>query len=179
MKIRAKFSLKEIIIFAGIVCIMLLAAKGMMGDLEHIEDTNGPDDYSLTTITDENIVKMDLGALSPCTIDRNPVLKELTGISSGVRIYSDKFTGVYEVLYSNYVLPSDFVIDLTSFSVKEGNLRMAVVHNDEIVAELKPDTFVDYCLENVTGTVSLRIAGESASYEFYMSEFDYDQFNHK
>ena len=179
MKIHAKFNLKEILRFAAVECAMLFAGKMMVGDLEHIEDTNGPDDYSLTAITNENIINMDLGALSPCTIDRNQVLKELTGISTGVRVYSDKFTGVYEVLYSNYVLPSDFVIDLTSFNVKEGNLRMVVVHDDEIVAELKPDTFVDYCLENVTGTVSLRIAGESASYEFYMSEFDYDQFNHK
>ena len=179
MKIHAKFNLKEILIFAAVVCAMLFAGKMMVGDLEHIEDTNGPDDYSLTAITNENIINMDLGALSPCTIDRNQVLKELTGISTGVRVYSDKFTGVYEVLYSNYVLPSDFVIDLTSFNVKEGNLRMVVVHNDEIVAELKPDNFVEYWLENVTGTVSLRIAGESASYEFYMFESDYDNFSHK
>lgn len=179
MKIHVNFNLKEIIIFVAAVCAMLFAGKMMVGDLEHIEDTNGPDDYSLTTITDENIINMDLGALSPCTIDRNPIIKELTGISTATRIYSDKFTGVYEVLYSNYVLPSDFVINLTSFNVTEGNLRMVVVHNDEIVAELKPDTFVEYWLENVTGTVSLRIAGESASYEFYMFESDYDNFSHK
>ena len=171
--------MKDFVLFGLIVCAMVAAGFMMTGDLEHIEDTNGPDDYSLTTITDANIIDMDLGALSPYTIEKNALLKELTGISSGVRIYSDKFTGVAEILYTNYVLPSDFVLNLTSFNIKEGNLRMVVVLDDQIVAELEPDAFVEYRLDDIVGTVSLRIAGESASYEFHMSEFEYEQFSHR
>ena len=29
---------------------------------DHIEDTNGPDNYTLAVITDENIINMDIGA---------------------------------------------------------------------------------------------------------------------
>ena len=36
----------------------------LTSDLEHIEDTNGPDNFALTTITDENIIQQDIGALN-------------------------------------------------------------------------------------------------------------------
>ena len=170
--------IKELVVFTAIVCAMVAAGFMMTGDLKHIEDTNGSDDYTLTTITDENIINRDIGALTPYVIDRNSVFKQLTGISTGVRIYSDKFTGVAEILSAGYVLPSDFVLDLASFQIYEGNLKMAVVLDQEIVAEIEPGTLLEYRLDDVVGTVSLRIAGESASYEILMSESDYDYFNH-
>ena len=50
------------IIFA--VAVVVLCIVWFLGnDLKHIEDTNGADNYDLQTITDENICKMDIGAL--------------------------------------------------------------------------------------------------------------------
>jgi uncharacterized protein (AIM24 family) len=91
---------------------------------------------------------------------------------------AEKFTGVYEILYDNYFGPSDFELNLTNYEIRGGNFRLVVVHNDEIVAELEPDMFVDYLLEDVTGTVSLRIAGESASFKFYIDDIDYEMHSH-
>ena len=57
---------KKKTLIARIAAVLLIgiAAFWFLGsDLEHIEDTNGPDNYSLTTITDENIIKRDIGAL--------------------------------------------------------------------------------------------------------------------
>ena len=91
---------------------------------------------------------------------------------------AEKFTGVYEILYDNFVLPSDFEINLTAYEIRGGNFKLVVVHDDKIVATLDPDTFVEYRLEDVTGTVSLKIAGESASFSFCMSEMEYDYHAH-
>ena len=62
--------------------------------------------------------------------------------------------------------------------IQEGNFEMVVVYDDKIVARLESDMFVDYCLENVKGTMSLRIAGESASFSFYMTEHEFDSHSH-
>ena len=54
----------------GILAIVLIvvAVIWFLGDdLEHIEDTNGADDYALTTITDEQIVDRSVGALNVTT----------------------------------------------------------------------------------------------------------------
>ena len=55
---------------------------------------------------------------------------------------------------------------------------MVVVHDGEIVDELTAESAESYVLEDVNGTVSLVIAGESADFSFEMSTFDYDMLEH-
>lgn len=160
---------------AGIGAIILIAVAVvwfMRNGIDHIEDTNGADDFTLQQITDENIIKDDLGAVG------GPKISTHTLTGDTVEFSAKKFTGVYEILYDNYIMPSDFQLDLTNYEISGGNFKLVVVHNDEIVATLEPDLFVSYCLEDVKGTVSLRIAGESASFSFCMSEMDYDSHAH-
>jgi len=171
MKLNEKTK-KILIIAAAIVIVAVVAVWFILGGTEHIEDTNGPDNYALQTITDENIIKMDMGATGGPKISKNIIQGDTVEFSA------EKFTGVYEVLYDNFIGKSDFVLDMTGFSVTGGNFKMVVIHDDKIVATLEPDMFVDYCLEDVTGTVSLRIAGESASFTFSMSQLEYDLHAH-
>lgn len=161
------------VVFVAVVAVMFLS-----GDISSIEDTNGAEDTSLTTITDENIIALDMGALNAASVSVSEA--DLAGFtfSSFVKISSNNFSGVHEVLYNYYVLPSDFVLDLSGFTVDGGNFKMVVVHDDQIVATLEPGETVNYCLEDVTGRVSLRIAGESADYTFYMTETQYNNFEH-
>jgi hypothetical protein len=170
---------KELLIGIAVVLMVSVAVVWMLVDgIDHIEDTNGADDFSLQTITDENIIRMDTGSRG------SGIKTDFSGdiggihISSGIESSSKKFTGVEEILYDNFILPSDFEVNLTSFTVRGGNFKMVVVHDDKIIAELKPGEDVYYRLDNVKGTVSLRIAGESASYSFYMNETDYDFHDH-
>lgn len=163
-------------LFWVVLAVSVLVICGwsfLTSDLEHIEDTNGEDNFALTTITDENIINMDIGALG----GPNKSVGILTGDS--IEFSADKYTGVTEILYDNFIGPSDFDLSLTNFGITGGNFRMVIVHDGEIVAELEPDMFVDYRLEDVTGTVSLRIAGESASFSFCISRFDYDMHSHQ
>ena len=164
---------KKTLIIAGVVVfVVVVGAWFIFGGTDHIEDTNGPEDFSLQTITDEEIINMSTGSVGGPKISRGM----LTGDT--VEFSAEKFTGVYEILYDNYVLPSDFELDLTAYEIYGGNFKLVVVHNDEIVAVLEPGLFVEYLLEDVTGTVSLRIAGESASFSFCMTEMEYDYHSH-
>lgn len=139
-----------------------------------IADTNGADNYSLQTITDENIIKMDMGMSGGIDVRENI-------IGDSITISSDGFTGVYEVMHNNYLANSDVNIRLTLLTVTEGNFKAAVVCNDEIIEELPfntEDPFIDLWLHDINGTVSLRLAGESAAFRFDISQSDYDAFSH-
>ena len=160
--------------FLGIllaVVLVVIAVIWFLGDdLEHIEDTNGPDDYTLTTITDQQIIDRSTGCLN---------VKTKTGLLSDmVEFSSDKFTGVYEIMYNNYIGSVDVLLNLYDFTVTSGNFKMCVVNEEEIVAVLEPDDMVEYLLEDVSGTVRLVIAGESAEFSFKINESDYDTFTH-
>lgn len=163
---------KTMIARIAVVLLLGIAIFWFLGsDLEHIEDTNGPDNYSLTTITDENIIKRDTGAMG---------LNKKKGLLTGdvIEFTSKKFTGVEEIFYTNYIGKSDFYISLYNYEIYEGNFKIVVVLDDEIVAELEPGMIVDYELNDINGTISLRIAGESASFKFAINEFDLDRFEH-
>lgn len=166
-------NLKKLLATVGAIVLIVVAVVWFtLGGTDHIEDTNGADNFALQQITDENIINRDIGAIGGPKISRSA----LTGDT--VEFSAEKFTGVAEILYDNYVLPSDFVLNLTTYDIRGGNFKLVVVHNDQIVAVLEPGLFVDYCLEDVTGSVSLRIAGESASFCFSMSQLEYDEHSH-
>ena len=153
-----------------VILLIVIAAFWLFGDnLEHIEDTNGPDNYALTTITDQQIIDRSLGGMN---------VKSKTGLTGMVKFSSNQFTGVYEILSTNYVLPSDLVLTLYDFAVTSGNFKMCVVNEGKIVGVIEPGEHVDYLLEDVSGAVSLIIAGESAEFCFEMTETDYDGFSH-
>lgn len=171
MKMNEKTK-KTLTLIGVVIFIVVVGAWFILGGTDHIEDTNGADDRSLQQITDEDIIDQGMGSVGGPKISRSI----LTGDT--VEFSAEKFTGVHEILYDNYILPSDFEVDLSGFVVTGGNFKMVVIHDDKIVATLEPDLFVNYRLEDVTGTVSLRIAGESAAFSFSMSEMEYDEHSH-
>ena len=133
----------------------------LTSDLKHIEDTNGPDDYSLAVITDENIINQDMGALN--------VGFHRSLLNDGVTCKSEKFSGVYRVFLTNFIFDSDFQMDLTNFYVHSGNFRMCLVNDGRIIADVEPgEVFTEVLLHDLNGAFELVIAGESADFEFYM-----------
>ena len=141
------------IAFVVVVCFMLFSKDS----IEHIEDTNGADNYDLQQITDYNIINMDIGALN--------LTKETSILSDLPEYSSKKFTGVEEI-YLNNIYGNRFDITLYNTHVKEGNFRVVLLHNGEIVHEFKLNELVQsYTLKDPEGTVSLRIAGESANFK--------------
>lgn len=141
------------------VAVIVAAAFLFMGsDLEHIEDTNGADNYTLQTITDENICKRDMGALN--------VTESEDIIGDSVTYKSDKFTGVYEV-YSTNTVTNRLEVRVDHARVDAGNFKMVLCVDDEIVHTFALNELMQtFVLEDVKGYVSLRIAGESADFMF-------------
>lgn len=151
--------IKQILLGVGVVVLIAVVAVWMLNsDLEHIEDTNGADNYALQQINNDNIINMDTGALN---------LTETKELFNNLPTYkSDKYTGVSEIYMTN-MIGNRFDITLYNTTVRSGNLKIVLVHNNEIVHEFKLNELVQtYTLENPNGTVALRIAGESADFEF-------------
>ena len=125
---------------------------------EHIEDTNGADNFTLQTITDANICNRDIAALN--------ISEDNAMIGETVTYSSNKFSGVYEV-YSENIITNRYEITVNHARVDAGNFKMVLCVDDKIVHTFKlnelSQTFV---MEDVKGTVSLRIAGESADFMF-------------
>ena len=144
---------------------LLLCALTACGSVK-IEDTNGPDDLSLNTITDQNILKLDLpsGGYGVRTT------------SNLATCYGKEFSGVTEILSTN-LIAGTFAVDLMDFTVTGGNFRMVVVNDGKIVADIAPGTD-QISLDGLKGDVSLRIAGESAAFSFSMLESEYNSFVH-
>ena len=97
MKILEKMkTLKDKIFIVVIVIVVAAGAVSLFtSDLEHIEDTNGPDNYALQTITDADIIRCEMGCLN---------LRESEGLLSDTITYSShKFTGVTELYRSDSV----------------------------------------------------------------------------
>ncbi len=160
-------------LFVPVILIAVIIAGIMLfnTDLEHIEDTNGADNFELQTITDEDIAKIEMGSLNVGVSTNN--------ITNMTEISSSKFTGVYEVLYTNLIGKSDFLLNIYDFQINSGNFKMVVVHDGEIVHTITPENAEEFLLEDISGTVSLVIAGESADFSFEMAKFEYDSFSHK
>lgn len=152
--------MKKLISIIGIVVFVAVFALWMFNysDLEHIEDTNGTDNYTLQQINDFNIIKMDTGALN--VVQSDELFNNLPTFKS------KKFTGVYEV-YGTNIVGNRFDITLYNTTVKEGNFKIVLVYNDEIVHEFALNELEQtYTIEKPKGNISLRIAGESADFKF-------------
>lgn len=129
------------------------------------EDTNGPDDYSLAQITDENILNQDVGAAN---YSQTPAEEESDNLTQMTEFKSKGFHGVAEIYRTTLLGKSDLTIDVTNLQVDSGNYRLSVVHDDEIVYDFPLNEMMQtYELRDINGDVSIVMAGEDA--DFYMS----------
>ena len=121
----------------------------------HIEDTNGPDDYSLVKISDEEI----LGVRSAST--KIGAFESQTGRTIKVKV--SKFSGV-EKLQSFKTTNSDITFTV-SVTVNSGNFKAVLVQEGKIIHTFNNNASNQVVtVKQGTGTVSFYVAGESAKY---------------
>ena len=152
------------------IVLVLVIGFFFLPKMEHIEDANGADDHSLAALTDEDILADSLTCVGGP--NRSTGQLNLPGgwsISDGVELSAKKFSGVTDILWADYVLPSDLSLSLDHFSVTEGNFRMMVINDGEIIAEIQPGDNVNVLIEDITGYTTVRIAGESAAFQIVMT----------
>lgn len=143
--------------------LVLLLCFSLAGCGKEYEDTNGDDDFTLQTITDENIIHLETGA-------SNLVYKESKiGALKSAEYSSKNFNGVEQIFLTSFWGKSDVEIYIGHMNVKKGNFKLAVINNDEIIMEIPLDAFGEtYFFEDLEGTLSVHVAGESAAFEFYI-----------
>ena len=158
------------IVFAIAIVAVCLVMFILNPGPEHIEDTNGADNYSLQTITEQDVIEQKMGARG--TVRERETHLDIAGwsVSDGIRYSSDKLTGVYMLYNTTLMKGSDIHVTLAEFEIKEGNFAFYIVFDGEVVGQVTPDdgAYSEFLLENVekTGTLEYVIAGESASFEF-------------
>ena len=162
-----------------VVAIVVVGFGGfsiLTNNFEHIEDINGPTNYSLNTITRNEVIKHDMGykGLAFKTTDFR-----VSGVQfGGIEFSSKKYSGTEELFYADYFLPSDFTLQVYNFEIKEGNLELVVVNNGEIIAKVEPGMDGYVHVPNVKGYTSVVLAGESANFKFEMTHTDFNMFDH-
>ena len=153
-----------------IILVIAILAFGsyslLTGTADPIEDINGPDDYSLAVITNENIINQDLGARNVSI-----VTNALNLLNDGVTIKSGDFSGVYRIFLTNFLFNSDFTMDIAGFWVNSGNFRMCIVNDGKIICDVEPGALVNVSLSDLNGAFELVIAGESADFEFTLDRY--------
>lgn len=147
------------LILASAMCLGLTACGG-----SKYEDTNGDDIFTLQTITDENIIRLDTGASGLSYSEES-----LGDVLSSAEYSSKNFNGVEQIYLTNFLAPSDVCIYIGTMSVDKGNFKLAIVNNDEIIAEIPLDAFNEqFYFEDITGSFAVHVAGECAAFSFYM-----------
>ena len=150
---------KSILLILALCMILSLAGCGTQ-----YEDTNGSDDFTLQTITDQNIVNLDLGASGLSYTE-----EDLAGFLFSSSYSATNFNGVEQIFLTNCLTPSDFDVYIGHMVVKEGNFHWAVVNNREIIYEIPLDAFAEtFRFEDLTGSFSIHVAGESAAFDFFI-----------
>ncbi|MBR2446750.1 MAG: hypothetical protein IKB28_08840 [Clostridia bacterium] len=123
-----------------------------------IEDTNGEQDYSLATITEEQLVKG--------TNSSSKVGFLHTQINDSHTFKVNKFSGVEAIESVRATENTKSITFLVECTRKSGNLYVYVRCDGQIVGDFEIGARDDLVLENpAPGKYELCVAGESASYE--------------
>ncbi len=149
MNLKRKFLLTAVSLL--IVSITVLLCSCFL--FKHIEDTNGEEDYSLCTITDERICSK-----STSIVEFNARYSDLI---DQVKYSAKKFSGVKN-LYSFTANANKAYAFMVTTERTAGNLRICVVNNGSIVQDVEIGYNEQIVITGIQGTCYIRAAGESA-----------------
>lgn len=128
-----------------------------------IEDTNGADDYSIVTISDERIISGSsysmMGSVSS---------HKTTNTYSKGTFKCSKFSGVHEI--NSFTTKSNQLKYTIDFKVESGNCVLAIISDDEIIKKVEANTDTTFTLP-YSSKQKLKVVGESAKFEleYYVS----------
>lgn len=136
-----------------IVFILFLSLT--LTSCSHIEDTNGPDDYSLVEISNDEIVSGKSYSTS--------VGKLTTQTGRTIKLKISKFSGVENV--QSFKTTNSDITFTVSIEVTQGNFKAVLVQNNKIIHEFNNNQNNQIVkVSKGTGSVAVYIAGESAKF---------------
>ena len=128
------------VIFAVVFLIVFVVWMMSSPRPEHLEDTNGADNYSLQTITERDVAQMKMGSRG--AVSESEAAFNLGGNTANnkIKYSSKKFTGVQSLYTSTIFKGSDIYVSLLDLKVKEGNFAFYIVYDGEVVGKIDPTT---------------------------------------
>lgn len=151
-----------------VLCLIMALGFAVMslGCGVEIADSNGPDDYTLAEITEENIINKDLGASS---YSMSPGSEDDDYMTSTTKFKGKEFSGVAQLYMANYIGKSDVSIDVSNLTVDSGNFALMVLLDGEIVHEFKHGELMEtFEMKDIKGTFEIVMAGETADFKFWI-----------
>lgn len=143
-------------IVVGVVIVVAAVVVIFFGPDNQIEDTNGPDNFALATITDEDIIACEMSSEG---------LGKKTGALTATTYHSNKYSGV-DMLEAWDYCSAGQTITANHMTVTEGNFCFAVVLNGKIVHKFELNQLTQSYTTEEAGELYLVIAGESANFSF-------------
>lgn len=141
-----------------LLCLCIL----VVGCSKKYDDTNGKECYDLQTISDQNIIHLDVGASGLSYSEES-----LNDIFFSSKYSSKDFNGVEQIYLNNYLINSSVHVYIGTMTIKSGNFKLAVINNDKIIYEFDRETFnQEFVFDDIKGSFSIHVAGESAAFEF-------------
>lgn len=122
----------------------------------HIEDTNGENDHTLCSLTEEDLLS---GSNS---FVQNVATKSRVGNKITYKV--NKFSGVNTIANEYFSNEAELTID-TCFVLSQGNARIAVIVNGEISCDIPVGESTTTIAVPADTSVVIRLAGESAGFD--------------
>lgn len=139
-----------------IICICLLVLVMSLSACSQIEDTNGPDDYSVVTFSDDDILNGGGFVVTVGTIEASSYLNgKLSGTYSVAKI-----SGIITV--NEYSSKSSKISFNINFTCEAGNAMVVIVSDNEIVKKIEANQDVTFEVDNNFKDYEIKLVGESA-----------------
>lgn len=139
-----------------VICFMFILFSMSCGVFKQYEDTNGDDDYTLQSITDEMLIK-DSGGLQVGAITSTSSKNGITNISLKVH----RFDGVNEI----YKIKSGSYTMTVNFKVTSGNAKLVVTDGKRIVKTFNISEEDQVFEFTSTNSYYFKMAGEACEFE--------------
>ncbi|MCI5745444.1 MAG: hypothetical protein MR270_04095 [Erysipelotrichaceae bacterium] len=137
----------------GFIMMILLVSCGF-NNLSHIEDINGEENTTLNTLTNDDLLSNTPHALFNMSV-RNSV-------NNKTKFSCDKFSGVSDLVEYTITKETTFKVNA---KILKGNGDIFVYQKQKRVQDINFPYDGNIIINNVTGKISFRIAGESAKLE--------------
>lgn len=122
---------------------------------KHIEDTNGEEDISLCSITEERLCQSGTSYVVMAYVSSH--------INNTYNFSAEKMSGVRELISFNASSNNSYAFNITS-SVTRGNLRLYFLNKGKIAEDVEIGGTDRVVISGISGKCELRAAAESAAF---------------
>lgn len=176
-----KKNLKNVyIVIAFLLCVAVFCvAMSLWSDSQHIEDTNGMDNYTLETITDAELISLNTSSTADSvehgTYGNKSGVNQNSVADYDIIKYSSERTSGIKVMQATKVSKDTLILTIDNV-VESGNCKIVIVIDGEIYTEIQLNSQNTIELKDMQGKEVFVVIGcESAKLDFEISRTQEDR----